>query len=653
MPTIVIRIPRPLKKRTADAKSGPSGKELDALIDDLVDRVWGALEAAKSQMSLTKDEASGHAFHGNQYVKGKSGPKPDKEELKKGLTEKTAKGKLRELFETGHEFSQEELMEVAGIDKVDTFKAFIYYMRTPKFAGKKGALDVVKDKASGLWSVKMNTEGGQQEVAALIEKAKASPKPKAQPKAPEAAIAAPAPPPAPPAPPPAAPSGYGGHIGAMSGVQPGSMSKVEADKHYGAAMEDINAHLESMAVAGAGFNGEQKAAMLKVAVTTWKKRKASAMAAWAQAVHGTHTAPKAQEYFKADEHLGTEVASGTPLDKAIANWKNNTALEKSGQFPPKPKAKAKAATASPPTATMSTPVPVAARDYHELRPEGFKDIGPDDMVAGRYSKGIGNARRKLVELGTDGEKNKIKVEKALRERLKDKPNFQALVARLGLAKEGYGSIESRLISAWAASSGNGNPISVSLQLAARDAFGIPDGHVEKKALSSLKQLSHEDEVYSKGITQLNPNMTALKPEELPACKEALKEFVHAQYDETQATLKKAGLDEVYLARGMKFDAKHDAQGGAANLRLQPASSFSTNIDTARSFASSGGTVFLTKVPRQQVLSTYHTGFGCTSEHEVVVLAHDKMKAYGVPSSQAASALAAEVHVKNKIKGVKA
>lgn len=443
-------------------------------------------------------------------------------------------------------------------------------------------------------------------------------------------------------------------ITAMSGAQPGSMSKVEADKHYAGAMQKINEHLEGMIVAAEGFpqDSDMKAAMMKVAVTTWKKRKASAMAAWAQAVHGAQTTPKPQGYFKADEHLAKEIAGDIPLDKAIANWKNNTALEKSGQFPPKTaKAQATAAPASPPVATMSTPVPVKAIDYHELRPEGFKDIGPADMTEGKFSKGIGSAKRKLHALGNEGDKNKMKVEKALRARLKDKPNFQALVARLGLAKEGYGSVESRLISAWASSSGNGNPVSVALQLAARDAFGIPDGHVEKKALTSLNKLSHEDEVYSQGIKQLNPNMTALKPEELPACKEALKEFVHAQYEETQDVLKKQGLDEVYLARGMKFDAKHDAKGGAANLRLQPASSFSTSIDTARAFASSGGTVFLTKVPRQQILSTYHSGFGCTSEHEVVVLAHDKMKAYGVPSSQAASPGAAEAHVKNKIKGV--
>jgi hypothetical protein len=64
------------------------------------------------------------------------------------------------------------------------------------------------------------------------------------------------------------------------------------------------------------------------------------------------------------------------------------------------------------------------------------------------------------------------------------------------------------------------------------------------------------------------------------------------------------------------------------LKLQPASSFSTNLATASGF-SGGHSVFFAKVPASQVLSSYITGFGCTGEHEVVVLAHPDMTAVHV------------------------
>jgi hypothetical protein len=47
---------------------------------------------------------------------------------------------------------------------------------------------------------------------------------------------------------------------------------------------------------------------------------------------------------------------------------------------------------------------------------------------------------------------------------------------------------------------------------------------------------------------------------------------------------------------------------------------------------------------QQVLSTYLTGFGCTGEHEVVVLAHNNLKAFTVPyGASGAGSAAASVH----------
>jgi len=117
----------------------------------------------------------------------------------------------------------------------------------------------------------------------------------------------------------------------------------------------------------------------------------------------------------------------------------------------------------------------------------------------------------------------------------------------------------------------------------------------------------------------------------------LQEFAHAQYENTQKMFKELGVDHVYLARGMKV--KHSQKKEASKLKLQPASSFSTDYNMAKNFASSSGTVFLTKVPVSQVLSSFNTGFGCTNENEVVVLGHKQLKAFAVKGSTTANEIA--------------
>jgi hypothetical protein len=261
------------------------------------------------------------------------------------------------------------------------------------------------------------------------------------------------------------------------------------------------------------------------------------------------------------------------------------------------------------------------------------------------------------DLGQDSSSsvtNKKTVEQKLRARLADKPNFQALVKRVGLPTEGMSSLESKLIQAWAGSSGDSHDISVALQMAVKDAFDLPDKYIEKKALTSLGAHGHDvDKLVSSAITSViplgNPSRDKpLQPHEISTARAALQEFVQAQYHETQEYLKAKGHAHVFLARGMKIKTSHNNVDGPAAVKLQPASSFSANYATAQSFAGSG-TVFISKVPREQVLSTYMTGFGCTGEHEVVVLAHDKMKAYTMGSYSAASATAAQAALQQQFK----
>lgn len=93
-------------------------------------------------------------------------------------------------------------------------------------------------------------------------------------------------------------------------------------------------------------------------------------------------------------------------------------------------------------------------------------------------------------------------------------------------------------------------------------------------------------------------------------------------------------------------------GKPANVKLQPASSFSAQYSTANTFAGGNGTVYLCKIPASQVLGTYLTGFGCTGEHEVVVLGHDTIKSFPVKKSEAQSLSGATSAIKTRIEAAK-
>lgn len=500
-------------------------------------------------------------------------------------------------------------------------------------------------------------KAGLQAIQEQIEQ-KAMKAAKASPHAALAAAMAPAPEASPAPPVPVVTSVYGAQhasqlpLDALMNAHPGSMTKGEADKKYEAIMTAANMSLFHMVK----FPGHDTENGPIQAVLKWKQAKAQGMAAWATAVHGSNYTPKTQQIYKADEKLVEDIKAGQPTQAAIEQWKKNTAAEKYGFFPPKDPEHAAAAPvggipthAVPEVADMGHASPVAKVAYESLVPEGSKGIGEEDITGHKFSTGIAAFKKDLLADAGNAIENKKSIEHKLRERLKDKPNFQAMLKRLKMAKEGVGSLEARLIQQWAHSSGDHHDVSVALQIAVKDAFGIPDKDIEKAALGSLKQYGgDEDKLVASAFKSLGPNTHALAPHEIPTAKAALQEFVLAQYEETQDQLKKMGRDHVYLARGMTVKVSDDAASGPAALKLQPASSFSTAYSTAKAFSGSHGTVFLVKVPREQVLSSYRSGFGCTGENEVVVLAHGHLKAYAVPSGAAGTSPDAQAHVLSKM-----
>lgn len=625
---------------------------------------------------------------------------------------KSAKMAVHALLVSGHPFSKEELAEAVGMDpKGKTINDYLTNLKNPKFAGAQGALKIEKNKDGHFYvafpdgsqapppDTKLDlSKGHDPSTAAAMAKLTVTPN-VFKPKDPEyldavkqglqASGLSPAdveqvmtnyenatqeglplvtpnvPPPEPVHAPHAPEPSYDPvqhDIGVSAFTQlttaaPGSVAKQHADDLYNEAKYDAVQDLKDSIMNAKDLTG---------AALAFKNAQSSAMAAWATAVQGVPFNPtKHTKVFQADWQLVTDLQDGMGNVSAHIKWKKNTAAEKAGTWPPKPAAVPPVAAKTvakptpkptpapaPPVNEMPAAVPVKPIDYHNMRPKGFVDIDEDDILSGKFKKGILALKKQLEKESGTSQANKKSVEERLRTRLADAPNFQALRKRFShLPDTGPGSLESRLIQTWAGSSGDGNDLSVAMQMAVRDAFTIPDDHIEKKALQSLENHSHDvDKLTASAMSVLSSySGQKLTPKEVPTARAALQEFAQAQYHETQEHLKSLGHDHIFVARGMKFAVKHDYTAPAA-VKLQPASSFSTSVSTAQGF-SSGATLFITKVPREQVLSTYITGFGCTGEHEVVVMAHEKMKAYTMPGSShiASSATGVQSHLQSAIK----
>lgn len=174
-------------------------------------------------------------------------------------------------------------------------------------------------------------------------------------------------------------------------------------------------------------------------------------------------------------------------------------------------------------------------------------------------------------------------------------------------KERYSTID-QMIRNWAGTSGDNDLTAVQLQLATQREFGIVDAVT-----------SHFGATWTEALDTMTPGGLDDR---------ALRAFIRAMYNRTQRELERQGFEYVTVMRGMRMrnpSAELNAiRGlGEATIDLQPASSFSSDIYFARSFATTAdynsGICMVTRVHRSQVLSTAHTGFGCMSEHEVVLL----------------------------------
>jgi len=199
---------------------------------------------------------------------------------------------------------------------------------------------------------------------------------------------------------------------------------------------------------------------------------------------------------------------------------------------------------------------------------------------------------------------KIEVENRLVQKLSGNDVFARFVASpdvnrlVGISpsasEERINKIVASLIQQWARTSADRAPWSMALQIAAREEFGL-----------SWAATSH-----------FSANAYKLGEEIYKVHGEALRLFIRTMYEETQNFLADANIDELLLFRGIRVTV----DSGIADCQAQPISSWSIDEGIASQFAGPSGTVVAARVPRECILSTVRTGFGCHGEREFTVLA---------------------------------
>jgi hypothetical protein len=209
---------------------------------------------------------------------------------------------------------------------------------------------------------------------------------------------------------------------------------------------------------------------------------------------------------------------------------------------------------------------------------------------------------------------KIEVMKKLAARLRDKfteqeaQDFLTGFSGFTIGDDPYEQVAARIVDKWATSSGDGDTRAIAVQLRARELFDL-DG-------------------YNPGAWDATSYRLRDAREFADAHKKVIDATLNEMYSWTQEDLKKAGINEMILFRGMALprgDSKAGIDFNVGEFRLQPLSSFTSRRSQAHSFAADWATsndrlaIAAVRVPREKIFSTARTGFGCLNESEFVVL----------------------------------
>ena len=159
-----------------------------------------------------------------------------------------------------------------------------------------------------------------------------------------------------------------------------------------------------------------------------------------------------------------------------------------------------------------------------------------------------------------------------------------------------------IVDVWAGTSAGEDPRAIHMQHLVADEFKVQEAATDH--LAQPEKPANRDEAFDRA-------------------------YLRAEYAATQEWFKERGITHVSLYRGMDDDAgiEEDEDGefdSRQTVYMQPASSWSTSEDVAKSFATQGGPlasgwVLETRVPVSRVLSTAATGRGSMLEEEIILL----------------------------------
>lgn len=271
------------------------------------------------------------------------------------------------------------------------------------------------------------------------------------------------------------------------------------------------------------------------------------------------------------------------------------------------------------------PIPTAKPVTMGMEEAQLGQMRPLDPVK---DKAFANESREKVSAFLRRNKNISVTNEAFRSEAK-----QAVVNRLNarlandpVIKKVWGSGKrlegkiNKLISKWANTSADSDPYAIAIQRAIAKEFGL--------STRTMPRISRGIDVLASDIWYKEGK--------------ALRRLVRVMYEETQSELAANGINELALYRGMNWEkgktpswAKDIVRKSDKEIDIteMPLSSFSNDPYIARAFATEtpGGTPseyiaqqkvmirIQVVVPRENILSTPWTGFGCLSEKEFTVL----------------------------------
>jgi SPP1 gp7 family putative phage head morphogenesis protein len=197
---------------------------------------------------------------------------------------------------------------------------------------------------------------------------------------------------------------------------------------------------------------------------------------------------------------------------------------------------------------------------------------------------------------------------------------------------------------WAATSGDSNPDAIQKQMAVKEEFKLDDAAVEHMEIDTGDPMAYGDEPapFAEDLTAGGPQKPKdvsgyFDPDYYKTRMTADRMYARAEYEHTQAWLKDRGITHVTVFRGEEISG--EIETGDITVRMQPASSWTTDLSTALGFAdpfrempggTANGRILAVRVPASRILSTCITGRGCVTESEVVLLG-GLMKVRAVPS----------------------